>query len=157
MPRYFFHLFEVSTKNLVRDLGGISLSNAGEAKREAIGLARDIVEHGLHQSTWQVVVTDENAAQLLTVSLSQIRQRKMRVWLDLVRRTAMYEPRLRPRLFTWLLTAVVFAVIIQAAELHYLSRRDGSQATGFLSAFIPRGTIVGPESPHVGHHSSAGP
>jgi hypothetical protein len=157
MPRYFFHLFEVSTKNLVRDLEGTSLSNTGEAKREAIGLARDIVEHGLHQSTWQVVVTDENAANVLMVSLSQIRQRKMRVWLDLVRRTAMYEPRFQPHLFAWLLTAMVCAVIIQAAELHYLSRRDRSQATGFPNASIPRGTIVGSESPHVGHHSSAGP
>lgn len=117
MPRYFFHLLEESDQNLVRDLEGISLFGFAEVRKEAIGLARDIVEHGLHQSTWQVVVTDANAAVVLTVPLSEIRPRKMKARFDLARRISTYEPKLRPHVFTWLLTAAVFAMFVQAALL----------------------------------------
>jgi hypothetical protein len=78
MPRYFFHLLEENDQNLVRDSEGIFLSDAAEVRKEAIGLARDIVEHGLHQSTWQVVVTEADAAFVLAVPLSEIRPRKMK-------------------------------------------------------------------------------
>ena len=46
MPRYFFHLLDEDT-NLVRDAVGCTLSDTGQAKKEAIGLARDIATHGL--------------------------------------------------------------------------------------------------------------
>jgi hypothetical protein len=122
MPRYFFHLLEENDQNLVRDSVGISLFGVAEVRKEAIGLARDIVEHGLHQPTWLVVVTDANAAVVLTVPLSEIRPRKMKAMLDLARRISMYEPKLRSQIFTWLLTAAVFAMLVQAALLTSVSR-----------------------------------
>jgi hypothetical protein len=122
MPRYLFHLFQESTRNLVRDPEGVPLSDATEARKEAFNLARDIVSHGLVGSTWQVVVTDANGAPVLRVPLSEIRPRKMKTWFNVVRRIAMYEPKLQSQIFTWLLTAVVFAVIMQAAVLTSISR-----------------------------------
>jgi hypothetical protein len=122
MPRYFFHLLEESDQNLVRDAEGISFSGVAEARKEAIGLARDIAEHGLHQSTWQVVVTDANAAVVLAVPLSEIRPHKMKAGLDLARRISMYEPKFRSHIFTWLVTAAVFVMFVQAALLTSISR-----------------------------------
>ena len=97
MPRYYFHLLDERTADLVRDSAGASLRNASEAKREAIGLAHDIIRHRLHGSTWQVVVTDANANVVLKVSLSNVQPRKIEVAFDRVcriaRRMALYEPR----------------------------------------------------------------
>ena len=131
MPRYFFHLFEGDTQSLVRDPQGISLSDAGEATKEAIGLARDIVHHGLHGSTWQILVADGNAAIVLKLPLSEVRPCKVRPWRDLARRIATYEPKLRPRIFTWLLTVAVLAVIMQAATLIGVARST-PKVTGSL-------------------------
>jgi len=117
MPRYYFHLLDDSTGNLIRDPAGASSVNAAEAKREAIDLAQDIIRHQLHGPTWQIVVTDENAKVILRVPLSKVRPRRIRVIFDLLRCVALYEPRLRPQIFTWLLTAVVLALIIQSALL----------------------------------------
>jgi hypothetical protein len=39
----------------------------------------------------------------------------MKLWLDLARRIATYEPKFRPHIFAWLLAALVFAAIVQAA------------------------------------------
>ncbi len=116
-PRYYFHLLDASNTNLVRDSAGASLLNATEAKREAIDLAQDIVRHRLHGSTWQIVVADEDANFILRVPLSKVRPRRIRVVFDLVRGVALYEPSVRPQVFTWLLTAVVLALIIQSALL----------------------------------------
>jgi len=41
--------------------------------------------------------------------------RLIKVVFDLLRRLVLYEPRLRPQIFTWLLMAVVFTLIIQSA------------------------------------------
>jgi hypothetical protein len=117
MPRYYFHLLDASTATFIRDSAGASLLNATEAKREAVALAQDIVRHRLHGSTWKVVVTDENTSIILRVPLSKVRPRRIRVVFDLLCRVAFYEPRLRPQIFTWLLTAVVLALIIQSALL----------------------------------------
>ena len=114
MPRYFFHLLDEDTNNLVRDSVGCTLSDTGQAKREAIGLARDIATHGLHGTGLRVIVTDADAV-VLTVSHSHIRPRRMKPWLDLARRIATYEPNFQPHIFAWLLTALVFAAIVQAA------------------------------------------
>ncbi len=43
MPHYYFHLLDESTTTLVRDSAGVSLLDAKQAKREAIGLAQDII------------------------------------------------------------------------------------------------------------------
>jgi hypothetical protein len=121
MPRYYFHLLDESTANLVRDSAGASLLDASEAKREAIDLAHDIIRHRLHGLTWQVVVTDADTNVVLRVPLSRVRPRKIQTAFDLVcrvaRRIALYEPRLRPHFFTWLLTAVVLALILQSLML----------------------------------------
>ena len=139
MPRYFFHLFESDTQNLVRDSQGISLSDAGEATKEAIGLARDIVQHGFDGSTWQIIVADGNAAIVLKLPLSEVRPRKVKPWLDLAHRIVTYEPKLRPRIFTWLLTVVVLAVIMQAATLIGVARST-REVTGSLGS-IPKGAM----------------
>jgi hypothetical protein len=46
MLEYYLHLLEQSGEILVTDSDGITLSDAAEARKEAIGLARDIVGHG---------------------------------------------------------------------------------------------------------------
>ena len=130
MPRYYFHVLDRSTANLVRDPAGASLLDASEARREAIGLAQDIVRHRLHGSAWQVVVTDANANVVLIVPLSKVRPRRTKAVFDLVRHMMLYEPRLRPHIFTWLLAAVVFALIIQSAMLSSLSSRHTADITG---------------------------
>jgi hypothetical protein len=141
MPRYYFHLFEVSTKNLVRDSAGTLLPDRTEARKQALGLARDIVAHGFCGSTWQILVADENADSVATVSLSEVRPCRTRAWLDLVHRAMTYEPPLQPRLFTWLLTAVVLTVIVQAAALQKLSIAK-MQATGSIDPSIPKGRHI---------------
>ena len=130
MPRYFFHLLDKDTNNLVRDSVGCSLSDTGEAKKEAIGLARDIATHGLHGTEWQVIVTDADAV-VVSVSLSEIRPRRMKPWLDLARRFATYEPNFRPHIFVWLLTVLVFAAIVQASVTTSVLR-DKVEVTGSL-------------------------
>ena len=138
MPRYYFHLLDERTADLVRDSAGASLRNASEAKREAIGLAHDIIRHRLHGSTWQVVVTDANANVVLKVSLSNVQPRKIEVAFDRVcriaRRMALYEPKLRSHIFTWLLTAVVFALIMESAMLSSMLRHmAGIAGSGALN------------------------
>jgi hypothetical protein len=122
MPEYYFHLLEESGQNLVRDSDGITLSDAAEARKEAIGLARDIVDHGLHKPTWQVVVTDANAAVVLAVPLSGIQAHKMKATLALARRISTYEPQFRSHIFTLLLTAAICVMIAQATLLISISR-----------------------------------
>jgi hypothetical protein len=121
MPRYYFHLLDESTGNLVRDSAGASLRSASEAKREAIGLAQDIIRHGLRGSAWHIVVTDANTDVVLRVPLGGVRPRKIQVAFDrarrVARRIALYEPRLRPHIFTWLLMAVVLSLILQSLML----------------------------------------
>src|ERR1700681_83564 len=69
MPRYFFNIMEGHSQNLVRDIEGALLSGAGEARKEALGLARDITRHGIQEptQTWAVIVTDESGNEVLTV------------------------------------------------------------------------------------------
>jgi hypothetical protein len=123
MPRYYFHFLDKSTGKLVRDSAGTCLPDASEVQREAVGLAQDIVRHRLHGSAWQVLVTDQNANVVLTLSLSKVQLSRIRALFDLVRHATLYEPGLRPDIFTWLLAAVVLALIIQSAMLRSLSLR----------------------------------
>src|ERR1700704_5483199 len=80
MPRYFFNIMEGHSQNLVRDIEGAVLSSAGEARKEALGLARDITRHGIHgpSQTWTVIVTDETGDEVLTVPLSGVPAAKTR-------------------------------------------------------------------------------
>src|SRR5258707_14693336 len=78
MPRYFFNILEGHSQNLVRDIEGALLSGAPEARKEALGLARDITRHGIHapKQTWTVIVTDEKGDEVLTVPLTGTAVRK---------------------------------------------------------------------------------
>jgi hypothetical protein len=114
MPRYFFHLLDENTDDLMRDSVGCTFSDTSHARSEAIALARDIASHGLQGRRWQVIATDGDAV-VLTVSHNDIHPRRIKSWLDLGHRVAAYEARLRPHIFAWLLTALVLAVIAQAA------------------------------------------
>lgn len=117
MPRYYFHLLDERTAILVRDPVGASLPNVNQATREAIGLARDIARHQLHGSAWQVVVVDANEDIVLRVPLSRAQPQRIKAIFDRLRRIALYEPRFQPHIFTWLLTAVVLALIMESAML----------------------------------------
>lgn len=130
MPRYYFHFLDESTATLVKDSAGTPLLNAGEAKREATGLARDILSHRLDRLTWQIVVADDGENVVARVPLSNIRPRRIRAVFDPVRRLLRYEPRLRPQIFTWLLMAAVLALVIQAMMLSDLSRQQATDITG---------------------------
>jgi hypothetical protein len=122
MPEYYFHLLEENGQNLVRDSDGTTLPDAAEARKEAIGLARDIVDHRLHKPTWQVVVTDANGVVVLAVPLTGMHPHKMKATLALARRISTYEPQLRSHIFTLLLTAAMCVMIAQATLLISISR-----------------------------------
>ncbi len=115
MPRYFFNMVEGDSKNIVKDPEGVVLPGLREARKEAIGYARNVVKHGFRESqTWKVVVNDDNGIQVLTVALSEIRIRHW-AWLDLRRRFAAFEPSLGPRTFACLIAAAMIGIIIQAS------------------------------------------
>lgn len=114
MARYFFHLYDVNSKNLVRDSEGAVFSSLDEAKTEARGLAQGIAGLAIDRSTWQVLVIDENGQQVLKMPLAEVRVSTLRRWIDRAHRIAMYQPRLRSSAFTWLLTAAVLVMIGQA-------------------------------------------
>lgn len=140
MSRYFFHVVDEDTANLVRDSEGASFSNIDEAKKEATGLARDIVGHRLYGSAWQVVVTDDNGQPVMTVPFAKIRPHRMKDWLDRLRGIFTYEPKLRPHVFTWLLTAALFATIMQAM---ILNGRVGELGNSYrITASAREGSIV---------------
>ena len=132
MPHYYFHFLDLETANLVRDSAGVPLQNRNEAQREAISLARDILRHPIQPLNWQVVVTDAAANVVLRVPLSKVRARKFESAFNLIRRIALYEPRVSPHVFTWLVTAAVFAIIIESLLFGGVLRRggDGSGNTG---------------------------
>ena len=123
MPRYYFHFLDVNAANLVRDSLGVSLPNVKQAKREAINLAQDILRHPIQRMPWQIVVTDAAANVVLRVPLSRVKARKFEAAFDLIRRAAFYEPRLGSHVFTWLLMAVVFAIVMQSLLFHQVLRR----------------------------------
>jgi hypothetical protein len=143
MPRYFFNMVEGHSKNIVRDSEGTEFSAVREARREAVGLARDVARHELHGSahTWKVVVTDENGAEVLTVPLSEIRAPKIWAWLSSLHgRIVNFESSVSAHTLTWLVTAAVLAVIVQAAMRTVLVREQGGN---YRTASAPtEGAIV---------------
>jgi hypothetical protein len=111
MPRYLFHIVdEKSRPNGVRDGEGTVLRDATEARKEAVGLARDIAKHGLDGSTkWKIVVTDEHGENILIVPLAEVYTFRARAWFavrgffsKLVYRT--------PRALAWSMAAGVIGV-----------------------------------------------
>ena len=132
MPRYYFHFLDLETANLVRDSAGVALLNGNQAKREAVSLARDIRRHPMRAVNWQVVVTDATASVILRVPLSKVKPRKFAAAFNLIRRIALYEPRLGPHVFTLFLTAAVIAVIMESFLFGNLLRetRDGAANKG---------------------------
>jgi hypothetical protein len=131
MPRYFFNIIERHSQNLVRDIEGALLSGPGEARKEAVGLARDITRHGIHRpnQTWAVIVTDENGDELLTVPLSGSPARKIPASFDLGNRIANLESSFGRGTIVWLIGAAVLAIILQTAvtTVRVAQRQGGYQ------------------------------
>lgn len=92
MPRFFFHFVDEGSTHLARDIEGAVFADVNKAKKEAVGLARDIARHGLTglAETGNVLVADEHGNEVLTVRLSGICKRKLREWFDLHRHVAKY-------------------------------------------------------------------
>jgi len=153
MPRYFFNFLEDQSRNLVRDSEGIVLSDVGEAKREALGLARDFADHGFSQSmqSWEIVVVDESGKEVLSLPLADVHRSKIRTWREFVRRFAAFKFGLRPDILGWLLAAVMVGVIVQATvKLAPVSKRMESYRTASAQAedgvvmvrFAPQASIA---------------
>jgi hypothetical protein len=135
MPRYYFNMMEGRTKNVVRDIEGVALSDAAQARAEAIGLAQDISRHGFEKSTqaWRVVVTDESGGEILAIPLSEIRARKAarERGHGLGGRIAKLESRFGRPTIIWMIGAAVVAVIAEAA---ITATRPTDQGGGYQMA-----------------------
>jgi hypothetical protein len=142
MPRYFFNIMEGHSQNLVRDIEGALLSGAGEARKEALGLARDITRHGFQEpsQTWTVIVTDENGDEVLTVPLSGSQVRKKPGAFDLGHRLAKLEASVGRGTVVWLIGAAVLAIAVQTAitSVHVAEQSGGYQT----ASASPEGALV---------------
>ena len=123
MPRYFFNVVESATKNITKDSDGVVLDDVHEAEKEAIGFARDLIEHKQMPRTWEVVVTNENGIQVLAVPLSTIRTRS-HLWLGVRGRFVAIESRVGPRTFACLIAIAVIVIIAQAAMKRAISTKE---------------------------------
>src|ERR1700709_267303 len=105
------------SENLVKDSEGTVFVDVREARKEAVGLARDVARHGFHRSSqaWQIVVTDESGIEVLTIPLSEGRAGKLRAWFDLGGHLTNVQPGFGTRLLVWLTVAAVLTIILQAA------------------------------------------
>jgi hypothetical protein len=142
MPRYFFNIMEGHSRNLVRDIEGALLSGVGEARKEALGLARDITRHGIHEptQTWTVIVTDEKGDEVLTVPLSGNPARKAHGPFDLASRIAKFESGFGRSTVVWLMGAAVLAITAQTAVTTF---RDAQQVGSYQTASAPtEGALV---------------
>lgn len=117
MPRYYFNMVDGRSENLVKDSEGTVFVDVREARKEAVGLARDVARHGFHRSSqaWQIVVTDESGIEVLTIPLSEGRAGKLRAWFDLGGHLTNVQPGFGTRLLVWLTVAAVLTIILQAA------------------------------------------
>jgi hypothetical protein len=138
MPRYFFNILEGHSQNLVRDIEGALLSGAGEARKEALGLARDITRHGIHgpTQTWTVIVTDDKGDEVLTVPLSGGSVRKTHGAFGLGTRLARFESSLGRGTIVWLIGAALLAVGVQAvvSAVRVAQQQDGYQTASAPAA-----------------------
>jgi hypothetical protein len=117
VPRYYFNMVDGRSENLVKDSEGTVFVDVREARKEAVGLARDVARHGFHRSSqaWQIVVTDESGIEVLTIPLSEGRAGKLRAWFDLGGHLTNVQPGFGTRLLVWLTVAAVLTIIVQAA------------------------------------------
>jgi hypothetical protein len=132
---------EGHSQNLVRDIEGALLADVGEARKEAVGLARDITRHGIHTKSgshepphaWAVIVSDETGDEVLSVPLATTRARKSAAAFDLGQRVARLESSLESNLgrgtVVWLIGAAVLAIIVQATvtTVRFAEREDSYQ------------------------------
>ena len=123
MPRYFFNVVESATKNITKDSDGVVLDDVHEAEKEAIGFARDLVDHKQMPRTWKVVVTDENGIEVLAVPLSKIRTRS-HVRLNVRGRLVALESKVGPRTFAGLIATAVIVIIAQAAMKRAIGTKE---------------------------------
>jgi hypothetical protein len=142
MPRYYFNMMEGRTKNIVRDIEGVALSGAAQAREEAIGLAQDITKHGFTESTrtWRVVVSDESGEEVLTVPLSEVRARKAtrERARGIGNSIAKLESRFGRGVIIWMIGVAVLAVIAEAA----ISSMQAGDQGGYQMASSPAGELA---------------
>jgi hypothetical protein len=142
MPRYFFNIMEGRSQKLVRDIEGAVLTDAGEARKEALGLAQDITRHGIHQPTqiWSVVVTDEGGDEVATVPLSGVPPRKWHGPFGLGLRLARLEASLGRSTVVWLVGAAVLAITVEATMMgfHIVQQPDSYH----MASAAPEGAFV---------------
>jgi hypothetical protein len=123
MPRYFFNIMEGRSQKLVRDIEGAMLADAGEARKEALGLAQDITRHGIHEptQTWSVIVTDEGGDEVLAVPLAAVPRRKTHGPFELGHHIARLEASLSRGTVVWLIGAAILVITAQAVStaLHF--------------------------------------
>jgi hypothetical protein len=117
MPRYFFNIMEGRSQKLVRDIEGATLADAGEARKEALGLAQDITRHGIHQptQTWSVIVTDESGDEVLTVPFAGVPPRRVPAPFDLSHHIAKLDASLSRGTILWLIGAATLAITVPTA------------------------------------------
>jgi hypothetical protein len=141
VPRYFFNMVDGSSRNLLKDSDGAEFSDLNKARKEAVGLARDVARHGFQGSAiWQVVVTDESGREALTIPLSEIRAPRISAWLDLGRAIAHLEARFGTRAFVWLVLVAALTLIAFAALTPFRGRE---QSATYSTASAPtEGAVV---------------
>jgi hypothetical protein len=134
MARYFFNIIEGQSKTLLRDSQGAEFPSLDEARKEAIGLARDIVRHKYPTQTCRIVVSNQNGDEVLDVFLSEIRARKIRDWFDLAARIAKLEPGLGTRPLVWVVAAALLGIFAQTAVTILVREESGG---GYQTASAP--------------------
>lgn len=117
MPRYFFNMVQGADGSIVRDREGMMLAGVPAARREAVGLARDVVRHRLNglAQTWQVVVTDDGGKEVLSVPFSEIRVSRLSALTELARRIATLVRGSTPRAPVSFLLPLLFVLLAAVA------------------------------------------
>ena len=141
MSRYFFNIVEDQSKTLVRDSEGAEFPSLDEARKEAIGLARDIARHRSPSQTWRIAVSKENGDEVLAVFPPEIRFRKIREWLHLVMRVTKLEPSLGTRPVVWVVAAGLLGIIAQTAFTVHVGKESSTGSYQTASATI-EGSVV---------------
>lgn len=153
MPRYFFNILEDHSHKLVRDIEGALLSDPDEARKEAVGLARDITRHGINEptQTWTVFVTNESGDEVLTVPLARVPARKAQGAFDLANRFARIEAKFGRSTILWLIGAAVLAICVQTAlttmrptqqQSSYQTASAQTQGAVVAVRFAPQATMA---------------
>jgi len=141
MARYFLNVVDEVSKNVVKDVEGCEFSCVHEARKEAIGYARDVAKHGFRalNETWVVVVTNESGTELFKIPLSASRARA-RAWFDLRQRPARLEAIYGQHTLALLLMATLILIIVHTAVNKRTITKDGgayqTASTPIVSSII---------------------